>query len=498
MLFIDEPTQVGFSYSDPVPGYTDPNSDYVITLPNNTCPDYASDWKCGTYSYPNLTFTANSTPAAAPNMWKTIQGFMGAFPNYTRDGFYFATESYGGHYAPIFNDYFLSQNAKSIAGAHKVNLKAVLIGNGWYDPLVGYEGYYNYSVSPGNTYDLHFNESVRSQYYTNMYGPGNCYDQTVDCNTNGLDMTCATADDFCLNSVEYLFDTYTSRDEYDIRYLSPDPFPPEYYVDYLNTPKVQKAIGAFVNYTESSNAVSKSFGSTGDDDREIGVMDAMKSILDHNVTLIHYYGDADYVCNWLAGEVIADMLDAPGYSEAGFVNISSSDGKVHGQVRQAGRFAFARIYESGHEVPFYQPVVALELFERVVKGMDIQTGKTRLTPSYQTSGAKASTFREGNATVQTEVLGVDEPVVYNTLTALPMYENGTSANTGFIAKKPPAEKSRAKRSTELSAEELRKREKRRFQRKKRLNRERRHGQRGVSKKGRRSVGMMRRDEMFGL
>jgi carboxypeptidase C (cathepsin A) len=138
MLFIDEPTQVGHSYSEPVPGYTDPNSGYVVTLPNKTCPHYAEDWDCGTYSYPNLTLTANSTPSAAPNMWKTLQGFMGAFPDYARDGFYFTTESYGGHYAPIFNDYFLSQNEKNIEGAHQINLKAVLIGNGWYDPLIQY------------------------------------------------------------------------------------------------------------------------------------------------------------------------------------------------------------------------------------------------------------------------------------------------------------------------------------------------------------------------
>jgi carboxypeptidase C (cathepsin A) len=29
---------------------------------------------------------------------------MGAFPQYSRDAFNFATESYGGHYAPVFNE----------------------------------------------------------------------------------------------------------------------------------------------------------------------------------------------------------------------------------------------------------------------------------------------------------------------------------------------------------------------------------------------------------
>jgi carboxypeptidase C (cathepsin A) len=300
MLFIDEPTQVGFSYSEAVPGYLDPNSGDIIVLSNATCPPYASDWDCGTYALPDLTLTQNNTPRAAPNMWKTLQGFMGAFPQYSRSDFNFATESYGGHYAPIFNDYFLQQNDKNIEGAAKINLANVLIGNGWYEPLIQYEGYYNYSVSPGNSYDyMPFNLSVRSQFYHNMYGPGNCYDQTVSCNTNLRNDVCSTADNFCYNNVEYLFDIYTERDEYDIRYLTPDPFPPVYYVDYLNLPHVQAAIGAYVNYSESNNAVGNAFGNTGDDDREIGVMQAMQNILDANVTLIHYYGDADYVSSKL-------------------------------------------------------------------------------------------------------------------------------------------------------------------------------------------------------
>lgn len=95
MLFIDQPTQVGFSYSEAVPGYLD-DSGYVVVLPDETCPDYAEDLECGTYSLPYVSLTANTTNIAAENMWKTLQGFMGAFPQYSRGGFAFATESYGG------------------------------------------------------------------------------------------------------------------------------------------------------------------------------------------------------------------------------------------------------------------------------------------------------------------------------------------------------------------------------------------------------------------
>lgn len=102
LLFIDQPNTVGFSYSIPIPGYKEDG--FIIQLPDENCPDYAEGYgTCGTYSKPSHQLTANTTEGAAPGMWKTLQGFMGAFPQYANGGFSFATESYGGHYAPIFN-----------------------------------------------------------------------------------------------------------------------------------------------------------------------------------------------------------------------------------------------------------------------------------------------------------------------------------------------------------------------------------------------------------
>lgn len=131
MIFIDHPAQTGFSYSNPVPAYTS-TAGSIVQLPSNECPDYAADLDCGTYSYPNETNTASTTIGAAPSMWKTLQGFMGAFPQYSRKDFNFATESYGGHYGPIFNEYIETQNALikkgKLHGAKYINLKTVLIG----------------------------------------------------------------------------------------------------------------------------------------------------------------------------------------------------------------------------------------------------------------------------------------------------------------------------------------------------------------------------------
>ncbi|CAG8949403.1 hypothetical protein HYFRA_00005032 [Hymenoscyphus fraxineus] len=422
MLYIDHPAQVGFSYSIPINGYRDGNS--IVSLPDNICPENAGD-NCGTFSYPNLTLTANSTANAAPSFWKTIQGFMGAFPEYSRNGFNFATESYGGHYGPIFNEYIEEQNAKNIPGAQNVSLETVLIGNGWYDPLLQYQAYYNFTISPGNTYDFDpFNASVRAEMYNNLYGAGNCVDQLKDCAARGLDTICAAADDFCANMVENIYDKYTGRDEYDLRQLVPDPFPYSYYTDYLGTERVQQAIGAYQNYSGYSSAVGRAFAATGDDSREAGTVEALRKLVEQGINTVLFAGDADYNCNWLGSEAVAEVVNTPGYSSAGYTNITTSDSIVHGQVKQSGLFSFSRIYESGHEVPFYQPLVALELFDRAINGKDIATGLVDVKSGYITNGTAKSTYREGNGTMSFEVLPPDS--TYNTTTNRPDVGDDTS------------------------------------------------------------------------
>ena len=245
------------------------------------------------------------------------------------------------------------------------------------------------------------------------------------CRLSGRNDVCSAADNFCYTEVEFVLDKYLGRDEYDVRELTPDPFPYSFYEEYLNTPKVQQAVGAFVNWTSSSNVVgSLAFGNTGDDDRLQGAVKSCKQLIAQGVYMVQYNGDADYICNWIGNEAVVEEINAPGWTSAGYENISTSDDVTHGQVKQSANFAFARIYEAGHEVPFYQPIVALEMFERAITGYDIATGTTKVAKgsSYKSTGTSKSTYREGGATVQHKVLPVD--TMYNTTTNAPNPPSG--------------------------------------------------------------------------
>ena len=174
------------------------------------------------------------------------------------------------------------------------------------------------------------------------------------------------------------------------------------------------------------------FSTTGDDARILSTVTDMLKLVNDNITVIMYTGDADYNCNWLGGEAVSHEIGAPGFEQAGYVNITTSDGVVHGQVRQSANFAFVRIYESGHEVPFYQPVVSLEMFERAMKGLDIATGLTEVGPGYMTEGTQKSEYRQGNATIQWQVVPVD--ATYSTTTNMPNPYNSTTGSKRKMGK----------------------------------------------------------------
>jgi carboxypeptidase C (cathepsin A) len=60
--------------------------------------------------------------------------------------------------------------------------------------------------------------------------------------------------------------------------------------------------------------------------------------------------------NWFGGQAISlavEYTHSQNFRDAGYEPMVV-DGTEYGEVRQYGNFSFARVYESGHEVPYYQ------------------------------------------------------------------------------------------------------------------------------------------------
>lgn len=53
-----------------------------------------------------------------------------------------------------------------------------------------------------------------------------------------------------------------------------------------------------------------------------------------------------------------------------------------------------RMYEAGHEVPFYQPKASLEAFRRVLGNLVLSDGSEAVTEDYETEGEAETTHTE--------------------------------------------------------------------------------------------------------
>lgn len=97
--------------------------------------------------------------------------------------------------------------------------------------------------------------------------------------------------------VEGLYYAYGGRGPYDIRIGYYDEDPPTYFIDYLNLPSTQNALGVNLNYSEdANNEVYYAFQQTGDFVYP-NFLEDLEMLLANDVRVALFYGDADYICN---------------------------------------------------------------------------------------------------------------------------------------------------------------------------------------------------------
>ena len=163
-----------------------------------------------------------------------------------------------------FASYFESQNAaiaKGTVTGQNVSLIALGINNGWYDPILQYKAYVDFSYN--NTYKPLISASQHTS-YLNTY-TSSCLPALKQCSAvTGSNSACESADNTCYNDIEGPLSEVADFDVYDIREPSADPYPPETYVSYLQSSAVMSAIGAKSTYAECPDAPYEKFANTGD------------------------------------------------------------------------------------------------------------------------------------------------------------------------------------------------------------------------------------------
>jgi cathepsin A (carboxypeptidase C) len=323
VIFLDQPVNVGYSYSD-----------------NDV----------------------SSTEAASKDVYAFLTLFFDKFSEYAKQDFHITGESYAGHYIPQFATEILAHKKRNI------NLKSVAIGNGLTDGLTQYDYYRPMACGEGG-YKAVLSESECSA--MDAAYP-RCAKLIENCYSSKSVWSCVPAAIYCNNAMIGPYQR-TGTNVYDIRgpckssnSLCYDEM--EWISEYLNNPEVIEALGGEVSKFESCNFdINRNFLLHGDWMLPFHtfVPDLLKEI-----PVLIYAGDADYICNWLGNHAWTEALEWSGQAEFNKIELGSFnvDGQDAGRIKSSGNFTFVRIFEAGHMVPYNKPKPALDMLNRWIGG----------------------------------------------------------------------------------------------------------------------------------
>ncbi|OBA20582.1 hypothetical protein METBIDRAFT_32558 [Metschnikowia bicuspidata var. bicuspidata NRRL YB-4993] len=323
VIFLDQPVNVGFSYSSQ---------------------------------------SVTNTVAAGKDVYAFLELFFKQFPEYQKLDFHIAGESYGGHYIPVFSSEILSHPERSF------NFKSVLIGNGLTDPLTQYEYYQPMACGEGGEPSV-----LSPEECDNMAASiPRCTSLIESCYNSGSVWSCVPASIYCNNAQMGPYQK-TGRNVYDIRTeckgssLCYEEL--QYIDDYLNLPEVRQMLGVEVEAYQGCNFdVNRNFLFAGDWMRPYhkNVVD----MLEADLPVLIYAGDKDFICNWLGNQAWVDKLPWSEQEkfEAQPIRDWVVEEKAAGEVKNYKHFTFLRVFGAGHMVPFDQPENSLDMVNRWISG----------------------------------------------------------------------------------------------------------------------------------
>jgi cathepsin A (carboxypeptidase C) len=329
------------------------------------------------YSYSGSA--VSNTVAAGKDVYALLTLFFEQFPEYAKQDFHIAGESYAGHYIPVFTSEILSHKKRNI------NLKSVLIGNGLTDGYTQYE-YYKPMACGGGRWPAVLDES-ECQAMDNALP--RCQQLIQSCYDSESVWSCVPASIYCNNAMIGPYQK-TGLNVYDIRNKCEDAnnlcYPALGWIsEYLNQKSVMSELGVEVSTYDSCNFdINRNFLFAGDWMQPFHRL--VPDIIAQLPVLI-YAGNADFICNsrdytsfpsccsitnnFIVGNrAWTEALEWPGqkaFNKAELKDLMLGDKKT-GKVKSSGNFTFMEIFDAGHMVPMDQPEASLNFYNRWLGG----------------------------------------------------------------------------------------------------------------------------------
>ncbi|XP_047180597.1 serine carboxypeptidase-like [Vigna umbellata] len=323
IIFVDQPTGTGFSYS----------SD-------------KSDLR-------------HDETGVSTDLYDFLQEFFKAHPNFVKNDFYIFGESYAGHYVPALASRINSAN-KQKQGLH-INLKGLAIGNGFTNPAIQYEAYPDFA--------LQSRIITKAQYDIVRKSVPLCDRAIKNCGTT-FPFSCLLALEICENILGRILSFAGNINYFDIRKKCEGSMCYNFtnVETLLNMQKVKSALGVRgdLKYNLCSIKVHNAMAEDTMRNLEVGI----PALLEDGIKLLVYAGEKDLVCNWLGNSRWVHAMKWSGQNAFGKSPVVKFmvDGAVAASLRSHGPLSFLKVHEAGHLVPMDRPKVSLQMFKRWMGG----------------------------------------------------------------------------------------------------------------------------------
>ncbi|KAE8732679.1 Serine carboxypeptidase 3 [Hibiscus syriacus] len=322
ILFVDQPTGTGFSYT---------TDDKDIRH--------------------NETSVSN-------DLYDFLQEFFKKHPEYVENDFYITGESYAGHYIPAFA-VRVHQGNKANEGIH-VNLKGFAIGNGLTNPEIQYQAYPDYAL---NTSII-----TRSDYVSIKKSVPSCVQSTRSCDSKGGD-ACEDAYDVCTSIFNQIMSIAGDLNYYDIRKKCQGDLCYDFSAveTFLNLKSVRDALGVGNrDFVSCSSTVYYAMVTDWMRNYEVGI----PALLEDGIRVLLYAGEYDLICNWIGNSNWVHAMAWSGQKEFGVAPTVPFvvDGVEAGQLKSHGPLSFLKVHNAGHMVPMDQPKASLQMLQNWIQG----------------------------------------------------------------------------------------------------------------------------------
>lgn len=332
MIFVDQPINTGFSYSED-------ERDRV-----------------------------HDEEKVAKDMLDFLQELYAAHPELQGRDFFVTGESYAGHYVPAVTRRVWDRINNGTLSVD-IRLKGFAIGNGLTDPAIQYGAYADYAIA----HDL-----IDQDTYDNVmwYYPS-CKAAIQTCNKQGWATECKLAVNYCqAGIVSRIMGAAGDFNVYDIRLpcLGPLCYDFSNIDKFLNLPSTLEWLGVGDRRWEECdpNVHEDMMGDWMKDFEGI-----IPEMINSGIRSLIYAGDQDFICNWMGNARWVDAMEwsgAEAYAKTEAVEYVV-DGEPAWSVRSVPNLSFMKVYDAGHMVPMDKPKVGMEMIDKFTRNQPFAPAK---------------------------------------------------------------------------------------------------------------------------